>query len=159
MSWNVLQLQSHHQCHYPLMSHVEKWKGPTLKFLQLVLVCIEIWHGYIRHMPSCYGKVWRLEDTCRAHIIFEIIQVFINVHHIVSLWSFTIHINRIFVKTLLKCHGTSSYYNPITNSIIHQHHTLSSEMGQHWNCFNFCFYASKFDMVKKGTCLFGVGGF
>ena len=45
MSWIVFQLQSHHQCHYPLMSHVEQWMGPTLKFLQLVHVFFEISHG------------------------------------------------------------------------------------------------------------------
>ena len=32
MSWNIFQ-QSHHQYHYPPMSHVEQWMGPTLKFL------------------------------------------------------------------------------------------------------------------------------
>ena len=78
--------------------------------------------------------VWegsRLKDACSAHIIFEIIHVFINVHHVVSLSSFTIHIERIFVETLLKCHGTTSNYKPITNAIIHRRHTLSSERGQH----------------------------
>ena len=44
MSWNVFQ-QAHHWCHYPPTSHVEQWKGPMLKFLQLVSVCVEIWHG------------------------------------------------------------------------------------------------------------------
>ena len=43
MSWSVFQ-QAHHQCHYPSMSHVEQWKGPMLEFLQLVPICIEIWH-------------------------------------------------------------------------------------------------------------------
>ena len=44
MSWNVFQ-QAHHQFHYPPMSHIEQWMGTTLKFLQLVTVCVEIWHG------------------------------------------------------------------------------------------------------------------
>ena len=44
MSWNIFQ-RAHYQCHYPLMSHVEQWMGPTLKFLQLVHVCVEILHG------------------------------------------------------------------------------------------------------------------
>ena len=47
MSWNIFQLQTHHQCHYPLTSHVEKWKGTTLKFLQLVSICIEIWREIV----------------------------------------------------------------------------------------------------------------
>ena len=44
MSWNVFQ-EDHHQCHDPPMPHVKKWVGPTLKFIQIVHVCIEIWHG------------------------------------------------------------------------------------------------------------------
>ena len=44
MSWNAFQ-QSHHQCHDPPTSHVEQWMGPMLKSLQLVPICIEIWHG------------------------------------------------------------------------------------------------------------------
>ena len=47
MSWNVSQLQAHHQCHYPSTSHIEKWKGPMLKFLILVPVCIEIWREIV----------------------------------------------------------------------------------------------------------------
>ena len=39
--------RAHHLCHYLLMSHVEKWKGPTLKFLQLVSLCIEIWREIV----------------------------------------------------------------------------------------------------------------
>jgi len=45
MSWSIFQLQSHHQCHCPPTVHVEHWKGPMLKFLQLVPLCIENWHG------------------------------------------------------------------------------------------------------------------
>ena len=44
MWWNIFK-QSHHQCHYPPTSYFERWKEPALKFLQLVLVCVEIWHG------------------------------------------------------------------------------------------------------------------
>ena len=44
ISWNIFQ-QAHHQCHYPLRSHVEQWMGPMLKFHKIVSVCIEIWHG------------------------------------------------------------------------------------------------------------------
>ena len=44
MSWNIFQ-KSHHQCHYPLTSHIEQWMGPMLKSIQLVPICIEIWHG------------------------------------------------------------------------------------------------------------------
>ena len=44
MSWNVFH-QSHHQYHYPPMLHIQQWRGPTSKFLQLVPVCIKIWHG------------------------------------------------------------------------------------------------------------------
>ena len=44
MSWNIFQ-QAHRQCHYPPTSQVEQWMGPTLKFLQLMPVCVEIWHG------------------------------------------------------------------------------------------------------------------
>ena len=44
MSWKVFQ-QSHHQCRYPPTSHIEQWMGPTLKFLQIVCVCVKIWHG------------------------------------------------------------------------------------------------------------------
>ena len=32
-------------------------------------------------MPSWYGMVSRLKDACRARIMFEIIHIFINVHH------------------------------------------------------------------------------
>ena len=70
MSWNVFQ-QAHHWCHYPPTSHVDQWKGPMLKFLQLVPICVEIWHGYIRHMPSWCGRVSRLKDACRSHIIWS----------------------------------------------------------------------------------------
>ena len=45
MSWNVFQLQAHRQCNYPATLHVEQWMGPTLKFLQLVPICVEILHG------------------------------------------------------------------------------------------------------------------
>ena len=41
MSWNFFQ-EAHHQCNYPPTSHIEQWKGPTLKFLQLVPICIKI---------------------------------------------------------------------------------------------------------------------
>jgi hypothetical protein len=140
MSWNVFQ-QANHQCHYTSTSHVEQWMGPTLKFLQLVLVCVEIWHGYIRHMPSWCGMVSRLKDACRARIMSEIVHVFINVYHVVSFWSFTIPINEIFIETLLKCHGTSSN-KPITNAIIHRCRKFSSEWGQRWNSFNLCLYVS-----------------
>ena len=44
MSWNTFQ-QAHHQCHDPLTSHIDQWMGTTLKFLELVHACIEIWHG------------------------------------------------------------------------------------------------------------------
>ena len=43
------------------------------------------------------------KDACCACIIFEIIQVFINVHHAVSLSSFAIPIKGIFIETILKC--------------------------------------------------------
>ena len=79
-------------------------------------------------MPSWCGRVSRLKDACHSHIIFEIIHVCINVHHVVSLSSFSIPIYGIFVETLLKCHGTSSYI-PITNIMIHWHCTLTSEWG------------------------------
>ena len=107
MSWNVFQ-QSHQQCHYSLTSHVEQWMGQMLKFLQLVLVCVKIWHGWIRHMPSWCGRVSMLRNACCARIIFEIMHVFINIHHVVSLSSFVIPINEIFLETLFKCHEMSS---------------------------------------------------
>ena len=44
MSWNVFHW-SHHQFHFPPMLHVEQWMGPMLKSLQLVPICVEIWHG------------------------------------------------------------------------------------------------------------------
>ena len=44
MSWNVFQ-QAHHQCHDPPIPHVGQWMGPTLWLLQIVHVCIKIWHG------------------------------------------------------------------------------------------------------------------
>ena len=144
LSWNVMERLP--TIPSPML-HVEQWMGPTLKFLQLVHVCVKIWHGKERHMPSWCGRVSVLKDACHAHIIFEIIHVFINVHHAISLLSFTIPINEIFVETLLKCHGTSSN-KPITNVIIHRRHMLSSERGQHWNSFNLFLYASKFDMVR-----------
>ena len=43
MSWNF---QFNHQKCHALTPHREQWMGPTLKFLQYVSVCIEIWHGY-----------------------------------------------------------------------------------------------------------------
>ena len=79
---------------------------------------------------------------------FEIIHIFINVHHAVSFSSFTIPIKRIVVETLMKCHVTSSNYKPITNVIIHRHCTLSNERGQRLNSFNLSLYALKFDMVR-----------
>ena len=87
-------------------------------------------------MPSYYGRVSRLEVTYCAPIIFEIIHIFINVHHVVSLSSFSIPINEIFFETLLKCHEMSSnkrahhlFHCPLTP-------TLSSEWGQHCDSFN-----------------------
>ena len=71
-------------------------------------------------MPSRSGRVSRLKDACRAHIILEIIHVFINVHHVVLLSSFAIPINKIFFKTLLKCHGcipTSPSPMPLSTGI------------------------------------------
>ena len=125
MSWNVF-LHSHHQCHDPPTSHVDLWMGPMFKFLQIVLVYIKIWHGWIRHMPSWCGRVWRLKESWRTCKIFDIVHVCINVHHVVS-WSwFVIPINGIFVETLLKCHGMCSNKH-INNSMIHRHCTLSSD--------------------------------
>ena len=67
-----------------------------------------------------------------------------------------VSIYRIFIGTLLKCHGTS---NSTTKNVMHWPRIVSSEWGQHWNFFNMCLYASKFDMVSLDTCLDGMGGF
>ena len=71
MSWNVLQLQAHHQCHYPPMSHIEQWKGPTLKFLHLVPLWVKnltwldkthaftVWEGFkAQGCMSCLHNLW-----------------------------------------------------------------------------------------------------
>ena len=81
--------------------------------------------------------------------MFDIINIFINFHHVVSLSSFSIPINGIFVETLLKCHGMSSIKNPTTNAIIHQPCMLSGEWGQRSNSCNNNVLSGMTDSSKK----------
>ena len=155
ISWNLFQ-HANHQFHPP-MSHGEQWMGPTLKLLQTVPICVEIWHGSTRHIPWRYVRVSRLKDAWCPRIIFEIFHICINIHHAVSLSSFVIHIYGIFDETLLKFHGTYSN-TPITN-VIHQCSRVRSEWGQCWNFFKCFLHASKFDMVRLDTCLDGMQGY
>ena len=101
-------------------------------------------------------RVLKLKDSWCPHIIFEIIHVCINVHHVVSLSSFLIPIHRIFVGTLLKCHGT--FNMPMTN-VIHQPRIVRNEWGQRWDFFKMWLYALKFYMVRLGACLDGMREF
>ena len=88
-----------------------------------------------------------LKDACHAHIMFEIIHTFINVHDAVSLSSFLIPIYGTFVETILKCHGTSS--NTPTSNGIHQPCIVSNEWGQRWNSFNLWLYVWNLTWLDK----------
>ena len=74
----------------------------------------------------------------------------------ISLSSFVVAICKIFVGTLLKCHGTS---NSPTTAVMHIHSIGSTESLHHSISFKICMYASKFYMVILDTCLDGMGGF
>jgi hypothetical protein len=134
MSWNIFQLKIPPPM--PLSTDVAHW-GVNGANNEIPPNC--------SYMPSWCGRVSRLKDACHAHIIFDIIHVFINVHHAVSLSSFVIPINGIVVKLSWNGMEHLPINKPITIAIIHRHRMLSSERGQRWNSFNLCLYASKFE--------------
>jgi len=74
ISWNIFE-HGHYQCHPPMLLG-EQWMGPTLKFLQIVLVCVEIWHGWTRSMHLWYKRVLKLKDII---LIIAIIMVIISI--------------------------------------------------------------------------------
>ena len=160
ISWNIMERFPTIPSPMPLCTDITHWavNGKNVE-IPSTWACV---HRNLAWLDKTHAfTLWegfKAKDTCHSCIIFEIIHVSISVHHAVSLSSFVIPIKGIFIKTLLKCHGTSSN-EPITNAIIHWRHTLSSEWGQRLNSFKLWLYTLKFDMVRLNTYLHNMGGF